>query len=156
RHVIAPFPVPSMWVRFRSMDWGSASPFSVGWWAVCQDTFEHDGHIIPRGAIVRYREWYGAKPGHANEGLKLTAEKVAQHIIQLETDQTGKREYIAYGILDPSAYNVVSGPTIAETMAREKVYFRPADNVRVSRDRRMGGWDQVRNRLVGDKDGNPM
>ena len=25
-------------MRFRSMDWGSASPFSVGWWAIVQDT----------------------------------------------------------------------------------------------------------------------
>ena len=29
RHVIAPFEIPKDWMRFRSMDWGSASPFSV-------------------------------------------------------------------------------------------------------------------------------
>jgi hypothetical protein len=30
KHVIAPFQIPTKWLRFRSMDWGSASPFSVG------------------------------------------------------------------------------------------------------------------------------
>ena len=29
RHVVRPFEVPAEWMRFRSMDWGSAVPFSV-------------------------------------------------------------------------------------------------------------------------------
>jgi Terminase large subunit, T4likevirus-type, N-terminal len=37
RHIIPPFSIPSGWMRFRAMDWGSASPFSVGWYAVAQD-----------------------------------------------------------------------------------------------------------------------
>lgn len=32
--IIRPFGIPSHWARYRSYDWGSASPFSVGWWAV--------------------------------------------------------------------------------------------------------------------------
>lgn len=156
RHVIEPFPIPSEWIKFRSMDWGSATPFSVGWWTVVQDDFEHDNRVIPRSAIVRYREYYGAKPGHSNTGLRLTAEEVARHIVARETDESGKREYVAYGILDPAAFNVVSGPSIGETMQRNGVIFRRADNTRVSRDRRMGGWDQLRNRLKGDLDGRPM
>ncbi|MEQ1955845.1 terminase large subunit domain-containing protein [Mesorhizobium yinganensis] len=36
RHVIAPFSIPSGWIKFRSMDWGSAAPVAVHWWAVCQ------------------------------------------------------------------------------------------------------------------------
>jgi hypothetical protein len=34
RHVLRPFQIPKDWLRFRSADWGSAAPFSVGWWAV--------------------------------------------------------------------------------------------------------------------------
>jgi hypothetical protein len=154
RHVIQPFPIPSQWIKFRSMDWGSARPFSVGWWAVCQDNFEHDGRLIPRSAIIRYREWYGAKG--PNEGLKMTAEEVARGIVSRETDERGKREFVAYGVLDPAAYAVISGPSIAETLARNKVPFRRADNTRVARDKRMGGWDQLRARLKGDDDGHPM
>ena len=39
RHVVAPFAIPEDWMRFRSMDWGSASPFSVGWWVIVQDDY---------------------------------------------------------------------------------------------------------------------
>ena len=38
RHVVDPFDIPRHWLRFRSMDWGSASPFSVGWWAVASES----------------------------------------------------------------------------------------------------------------------
>lgn len=155
RHVIEHFPVPNHWVKFRSMDWGSAKPFSVGWWTVVQDTFEQRDRLIPRGAIIRYREWYGAQPGFANQGLKMPADEVAKGIKERET-HNGKREYVAYGILDPAAYAVISGPSIGETMSRNEVHFRRADNIRVSRDRRMGGWDQLRMRLKGNDDGQPM
>jgi hypothetical protein len=156
RHVITPFPVPNDWIKFRSMDWGSAVPFSVGWWVVVQEPFEHDGRFIPRGAIVRYREWYGMKPGSPNVGLKLPAEAVARGIVARETDETGKREFVTFGVLDPSAFAVISGPTIGETLGRNGAVFRRADNSRISRDKRMGGWDQLRARLKGDEDGHPM
>ena len=38
-HVVEPFAVPAHWGRFRSMDWGSARPFSVGWWAIVGDDY---------------------------------------------------------------------------------------------------------------------
>jgi hypothetical protein len=61
RHVLRPFPVPTDWARFVSLDWGSASPFSIAWWAVVSDAYATaDGHQLPRGCLVRYREWYGA------------------------------------------------------------------------------------------------
>jgi PBSX family phage terminase large subunit len=153
RHVISAFPVPAEWIKFRSMDWGSAAPFAVSWWAVCQDTFEHDGRLIPRSAIVNYREWYGAKG--PDEGLKMTAQEVARGIVARETDERGKREFVAYGVLDPAAFAVISGPSIAETLVRNGVPFRRADNTRVARDKRMGGHDQVRARLKGNEDGQP-
>jgi hypothetical protein len=71
-HVVEPRTLPSYWPRFRSFDWGSARPFSVGWWAVS------DGELpeFPRGALIRYREWYGSN-GQPNVGLRMTAEEVA-------------------------------------------------------------------------------
>jgi hypothetical protein len=146
RHVLRPFAIPQDWLRFRSMDWGSAAPFSVGWWAVAGDDYPiGDGGKIPRGALVRYREWYGCVPGKPNTGLKLTAEQVADGIAEREAG-----EQIAYGTLDPAAFAQDGGPSIAETMARRKVYFRPADNKRVARAGAMGGWDAMRSRLRGD------
>lgn len=154
RHVITPPRIPLHWTRFRSMDWGSASPFSLGWWVVAQDDFIHDNRRIPKNAIIRYREWYGASG--PNKGLKLPADAVAKEVVRRETDGRGFREPIAYGILDPAAFAVVSGPSVGETFARHGVYFRRADNSRVSTPKRMGGWDQVRWRLKGDEDGDPL
>ncbi len=109
--------------------------------------------MVPRGALICYREWYGAsKP---NVGLKMTAEEVARGIVELET-RNGKREYISYGVLDPAAFAVIAGPSIAETMLRQGVVFRRADNRRVNHDKRMGGWTELRARLKGNADGCAM
>ncbi len=62
KHVVPAFEIPKDWLRFRSGDWGSAKPFSIGWWAVASDEFRTANSIIPRGALVRYREWYGCGP----------------------------------------------------------------------------------------------
>jgi len=148
RHVIAPRELPEHWFRFRSLDWGSARPFSVGWWAVS------DGELqdIPRGALVRYREWYGST-GKPNEGLRMTAEEVAQGIAQREAGDP-KPENGLHGVADPAIFSSDGGPSIGERMARSaKVFFRPADNARVSRQGALGGWDQVRARLRGDETG---
>jgi hypothetical protein len=155
KHVIPPFRIPDEWLKFRSADWGSAAPFSVGWWAVVGDDYQlPDGSAasyapahsktLPRGAIIRYREWYGASA--PNVGLKLPAEQVAEKIKALET-QDGK---IGYGVLDPAAFSSDGGPSIAERLSRNGAHFRPADNARVSQRGAMGGWDQLRARLLGD------
>lgn len=155
KHVVEPFIIPADWTRFRSLDWGSAKPFSVGWWALVQDDFKHDGRVLPRGALVRYREWYGMQPNQPNVGLKMPAERVAEGIVSRET-HNGQRERISYGIADPGCWGVISGPSVAETLLRHGAPFRRADNTRTSKIKKMGGWDQVRNRLLGDTDGRPM
>lgn len=206
KHVIPAFAIPESWLRFRSADWGSFSPFSIGWWAVAGDDYALEGalsgesrnepalhrsgtvpraredllgskllrpddhsmdpagsekvHIIPRGALIRYREWYGAVGG------KLTAEQVAEGIAVREK---ADRQRLTYGVLDPSAFIESGGPSIAENMNRiltmerpSLASFRKADNKRVARNigdpaksGPMGGWDQLRQRLKGRK-GVPM
>lgn len=166
--VVAPFAIPDDWVRFRSGDWGSFSPFSFGWWAVVQDDYETASHVsgkrhtLPRGALVRYREWYGSTNPSNSIGLKLTAEQVADGIIARES----KDSRVAYGVIDPSTFKVDGGPSIGERINRKLVdaklaSFRAADNTRVSqkdgKNKRgpMNGWDQMRARMVGI-DGVPM
>lgn len=150
KHVIRPFEIPGDWLRFRSADWGSAKPFSVGWWAVCQDDHETEDGLIPRGALVRYREWYGKSA--PNTGLKLTAEEVAHGIVE----RTPKTEKITYGVIDPAAFAVDGGPSIAERMGKVGAHFGRADNKRVAQLGAIGGWDQMRARMKGDGDGRPM
>lgn len=155
RHVVRPFTVPDHWMRFRSGDWGSAKPFSFGWWAVVSDPYRAGDVLLPRGCLVRYREWYGCQPGKPNTGLKLHAEEVGKGI--WDREQIDPR--MSYGVLDPAAFSEDGGPSIHERMADGsggKVDFIRADNARVSGRGAMGGWDQMRARLVGDDEGNPM
>jgi Terminase large subunit, T4likevirus-type, N-terminal len=137
KHVIKAFVIPKDWPRFRSFDWGSAKPHSVGWWAIADGSTDQ-----PRGALIRYREWYGMR--EPNVGLKLTAEEVADGIIQ----RSGNDKFV-YSVADPSCWKVDGGPSIAERMQKRGVLWRRADNQRIN------GWDQMRQRFVG-MDGQPM
>lgn len=158
RHVVRPFEIPDGWARFRSGDWGSAKPFSFGWWAVVGDKFRLDSGLwLPRGCLVRYREWYGCQPGKPNVGLKLHADIVGKGI----ADREAKDARLVGGVLDPAAFAEDGGPPLAERINAELIKaklvpFRPADNKRVPGRGAMGGWDQMRGRLVGDEDGLPM
>lgn len=159
-HVVEPFEVPQTWARFRAMDWGSAKPFSVGWWTIVTDDHRVVGfggktRVLPRGSIVRYREWYGATE-MPNVGLKMTAEQVANGIYQRERLDPA----LKYGVLDPQCFKEDGGPSIAERINRVLISkhrrpFHEADNSRVPQRGSMGGWDQMRARLVG-QDGAPM
>lgn len=144
RHVIEPFPIPAHWLKFRAMDWGSAKPFSVGWYGVSAG----DVPGIPKGALVKYREWYGMRDGQPNVGLKLPAEDVAKGIREREL-----KNEIQYGVIDPSAFAEDGGPSIAERMscAPHYVSWQRADNARIRQVGAMGGWDQVRARLKGEE-----
>lgn len=137
KHVVEPRVLPEHWTRFRAMDWGSARPFSVGWYAVS------DGELsaFPRGALIKYREWYGMDK-EPNTGLRMVAEEVGRGILSRE-----QGERIQYGVLDPAAFAEDGGPSIAQRLG---VIFRRADNKRVAARGAMGGWDQVRARLKGD------
>lgn len=161
RHVVRPFDIPASWLRFRSGDWGSARPFSFGWWAVVGDDYKTDtGLILPRGCLVRYREWYGmARDSHGqpqhNTGLKMVAEAVGAGLWDRERNDVK----LGYGVLDPAAFTADGGPSINERIflgSGKNIVFRRADNSRVAKKGALGGWDQVRSRLIGDADDRPM
>lgn len=140
--VIPSMELPEHWTRFRSFDWGSARPFSVGWWAIA--TEDHNG--IPKNALVRYREWYGVKKDStgqtlANVGLKLTVEEVAEGIVSRETEK------VSYGVADPAIFAEDGGPSMAERMMKHGIIWRRADNKRVASQGHIGGWDQMRQRI---------
>lgn len=158
RNVIQPFEVPKEWTKFRSFDWGFARPFSVGWWTIVEDDFRHGNEQIRRGALIRYREWYGCR--EPNVGIRLPADKIAEGIKERENEE------ISYGVADPAIFAEDGGPSHAERMARNGVYWNKADNRRVARVGAIGGWDQMRDRIIGTRsidehgiiqdDGEPM
>lgn len=162
--LIPAFVPPRDWPRFMSMDWGSAKPFSIHWWAVADGapiTLGNKVLWLPRGALVAYREWYGMKPGQPNVGLKLDAEDIADGIMKRENaageypeGHNVMKTHIRYRVGDPSMWKEEGGPSIAERMARhrpawdkgkawEGVFMRRADNARIS------GWDQLHSRMRG-------
>ena len=144
KNVLRAMSLPEHWTRFRSFDWGSARPFSVGWWALASEDLATAQGVIPRGALVRYAEWYGST-GKPNEGLRLDADAVAAGIRDRER---GAR--VLSGVADPSIFAEDGGPSIAERMRKAGVFFRRADNTRVGRMGPLSGWDQMRARIRGD------
>lgn len=134
KHVVEPHEIPKHLMRFCAMDWGSYRPFSIGWYFVADGQIKH----YPKGAIVKYREWYGAK--EPNVGLKLTAEEVAQGYLS----RNGKDD-IAYFKADPSMWKEDGGICLAEVFARNGVFLTPADNSRIP------GWNAIRARLRGEE-----
>ena len=145
KNIVEPFAIPPDCLKFRSMDWGSSRPFSIGWWAVASDDYPlEDGRVIPRGAMIRYREWYGASS--PNVGLKLTLEEVANGMIERSGD-----EQFAWTVVDPSMFAQSGGPSLGERMMRCGVdNLKRGDNRRVPLAGAMGGWDQMRARIRGD------
>jgi len=144
-HVIKEeLPIPSHLSVFRAMDWGSARPFSVGWYAVS------DGKSLPfpRGALYRFQEWYGIKERWAegriqyepNQGIKLPANLVGRGVKARDP-----RPRVP-GFADPSIFANNGGPSIAEMMLAENCAWMRADNARD------GGWQQMRRRLDTSSD----
>ena len=163
RHVVRPFSIPKHWLRFRAMDWGSAVPFAVLWFAVSDgeefETPSGDTLLFPKGALIVYREYYGMPKDSPNVGLKLTAEQLCEGgvstvdgkyhkgIAELETN-----DVIKYGVASPDMFKQDGGPSVAERHFQCGVSWRRADNRRVARNGAIGGWDQVRSRLNGIDD----
>ena len=145
-HGIEPFEPPQDWLCFGSFDWGSAKPFSYGMWAVSNGETLPNGRKYPRGALIRFNEFYGWT-GKANEGVRMDVREVAQEILKLED---GRK--LGYRIADSSIFNVDGGPSIGETFMKHRVIFRAAPKGKGSRH---NGFVEVRNRIAGDEEG-PM
>lgn len=136
-HVIEPFVVPKGFEIIRSLDWGYSKPFSVAWYAADYD-----------GVIYRIREFYGCT-GTPDTGLKWDAQKVAEHIKQIEREDSNLRGHNIFGVADPAIFSKSSGPSIADTFAENQIYFRPASNDRLQ------GKMQCHYRLAFDEEGFP-
>lgn len=159
-HKVPRFTPPKHWTRGRSMDWGSAKPFSIGWWCLAEpnewvDMADGSERKFPAGALIRYREWYGVERDAGgnpkpNVGLRLDAEVVAKGILDREAGETINEQMSP---ADPSMWKEDGGPSIHERMAKinggKGPRFKPADNSRVA------GWQMLRARLNGE-DGIPM
>ena len=101
-HVLQPFDIPESWMIDRSFDWGSARPFSVGWWAESDGTPAIINGVerhFCKGSIFRINEWYGCVEGKPDVGLRLSARDIAKGILERE-EKMGFRNRVKAGPAD--------------------------------------------------------
>lgn len=137
-HVIDPFPIPKHWRRFRSFDWGSAKPFSCGWWAV-SDT----------GVLYRIAELYGCTR-EPNEGVKWPPNKVFAEIKRIEQEHPLLAGMRINGVADPAIWDGSRdehGVTLADMASKQGIYFEPGNHARIP------GWMQIHYRFAFDEQG---
>jgi len=157
KHLIKSWVPPKHWEVFTSFDWGSASPFSVGFWTISDGGEAPDGKFYPRGAMLRFDEIYGCKKGEDNVGLRLQNDEIGRRIItrMAEWNKKGVRRF-DIGVADPSIYSDQGGPSIYDQIVagtRKVGYHRLWDKADNSR---LPGWAQMRGRLEGEDDGPPL
>ena len=133
RHQLRAFTPPRHWTRIMSIDWGTASPFSIGWYAVSDGATlkGREGwpdRWLPAGAVVRYEEWYGWN-GKANQGCRLTAQQVARGIVRKEVD---RKEVLDYRVGDSEMWANKGGPAIQDWFLEtdSRLVLRPAQKDR--------------------------
>jgi len=152
RHVVPAFRVPETWRLDRSFDWGSARPFSVGWWAQSDGS---DYRLASgatrrslRGDHFRVAEWYGWS-GRPNEGCRMLAADIAKGILEREAALgaiLGEGRRVRPGPADSAIYDRENGNCIADDMAREGVFWLKAEKGPGSRKQ---GWQRLRALLKG-------
>ena len=154
-NIVEDFQIPNNWLVYRSFDWGSSKPFSVGWWA------ESDGSDVQlsngqwkntvRGDLFRISEWYGWT-GKPNTGLRMLATKVARGIIEREI-KMGLRHRVRPGPADNSINTEENGACIAKDMGQtitidgkkyKGVHWSASNK---SPGSRKNGWEKLRSAI---------
>jgi hypothetical protein len=148
KNVIDPFYIPRSWQRLKVFDWGYADPFCCLWFAIS------DGSIpsIPKGALVCYRELYGAvKTDEGYTGCRWNDSQIMQAIRDAEAEADDPECYL--NIADRRFFDASrtgNGISLAESSYRTSgIRWKLADDSRVT------GWQQLRSRILASEKG-PM
>ena len=111
-HVLRPMQIPQNWRIYRSLDWGSSKPFSVGWWTVCNGETLSDGkyeYHFPKETIIRIEELYGWD-GNPDTGCKQNVRQVAERIKGKEATSPILRGHrVERGPADSAIYSKTRG-----------------------------------------------
>ena len=149
RHLVRNFVIPDYWTKFMVIDWGTAKPFAVAWFAVADsDTLikakdNYEDKLIPANSLILYREFYGWN-GQPNVGCRLESPDVARRILAVE-QETG--ETIDYRVGDSAMWGEHDGMSVAERMYRSTGnIFRMVQ----SRKGKAQNYQEFRARLQGE------
>lgn len=158
--ILPRFAVPKGWRVDRSMDWGSAKPFSVGWWAEADGTEARfpDGRIFcpVKGSLIRIHEWYGSPEVGSNVGTRMGARAVARGILAKEAAMRNEgwvQGTFHPGPADNSIRNVAEEDdtdSIERLMSLEHVKWTDSDKTPGSR---VIGLELLRDRMGNAKKG---
>lgn len=157
KHCVKRFKIPPYWLTFLSIDWGTAKPFSIGWYALASETVCVQNNaflpyseanplrsvIIPQGSLIRFDEWYGWT-GKEDEGLRLDSSTVARGIIKRNRDLGYHPDYY---VADSAMDNQHDGPSSAEKM------FDTTEgeiSLRFYKKDRKANYDEILARLAGN------
>jgi len=152
-HVLPSVKIKKGMTIYRSFDWGSSHPFSVGWTLECngEDIELQDGRIIcpPRGSQIRVKEYYGWN-GRANEGIRMSPAAIAHKMIELEKVHFGD-VVVQAGPADTAIWSDTMGKntTIIGAMeAAVKMYGRLFIKAIKDPGSRVAGWQRMRDMLL--------
>lgn len=173
-HQIRQFTPQPYWTKFTCIDWGTAKPYSVGWYCVPDEDVvltAKNGYremLIPKNSIIRYREMYGWN-GKPDEGRREESWQVAQKMLCHELDCTDmipdieggkdmtkpiaekrrslkdKAEKIDYRIGDSAMWAQHDGPSVAENFAKHGVVLEQSTKDRAA------NYLEMRNRIAPAK-----
>ena len=157
-HVLPTIPagrIPRGWTITRAYDHGQSHPFAVGWFLESngEPMTMPDGQVIGpiRGDLILWMEWYGST-GEPNEGLRMSARKIAQGIRDREEDE-GVWKRSEPGPADTEIWSKDSrgtGISPADDMEKIGIFWERADKSPGSRKR---GWERLRTLLEDGKPG---
>jgi len=150
KHMLRPFSPPRHWTHIMAMDWGTAKPFSVGWYAISEGAVlknaRGDGNDLwlPPGAMIRFKEWYGWN-GEADQGSRMESNRVALGILKREEEWN--LPPMDYRVIDSQCWASLDGPSVVSRM-REATEGRM--NFRQGRRDRKANYTEVMFRLGGE------
>lgn len=160
-HSVLPFTIPGSWKIKPSFDWGSAHPFSLGWWAISDGAdvrIKTGGYrSTVKGDVYRIKEWYGCQENETNVGIKLTGEQIAKGMVERHL-KWGMNGFVSKGIADSAIFSVENGHSIELSMKKPVrvdngmeypgILWSPSDKRPGSRKL---GWQAMRDYLTNAK-----
>ena len=134
--ICEPFKIPPEWIKYRSLDYGTAKHTAVSWWAAS-----------PEGIHYKYREYYQrGKPPMI----------IAREVLQMTPDD----EEIITTYADPSIWaKIHEGKSkTGEQATMQSTAFLFAENglhcTQANNDR-LNGWANFKNMMYHDEDNDP-
>ena len=136
------------WRIGRSFDWGSAAPFSVGWYLIVPEDCFMEGakHRLIKDDVIRFAEYYGWN-GEPNKGANLSVAQVAEKIHETER-KLGIWGKVSLSVADPAILGDAEGYNFGKQFKQYGVHF---EKLHIQRHNAIG-WDAMRGLLVASAD----